>query len=202
MHKNVNKFLQSVVVFPVLATNLALAPLSGMIAGSPTAAVIFTDKNRTLTSEATANQQKDLARKIDKVDAYFAKHNLPLEGHGEKLVTAAEENDLPWPLLAAVAMQESTGGKFACRNDRENVFGYNSCRHLDFESVDQAIDTVARTLAAKNEKTARFYEGKDLETRLEVYNGRAVHDYADSVKWIMSQIEKQEPIAKVSDAKA
>lgn len=153
-------------------------------------------------SEATANKQKDLALKIEKVDAYFAGHNLPLAGHGEKLVTAAEENDLPWPLLAAVAMQESTGGKFACRKDRENVFGYNSCRNLDFDSIDEAIDTVARTLAAKSEKTARFYEGKDLKTRLEVYNGRAVHDYAESVQWIMGQIEKQEPIAKVSDKNA
>lgn len=202
MHKYFTKSLQSFVAFPVLAANLAFAPLAGVLTGSPTAAVIFSDTNRPLTSKTADNQQKDLTTKAEKVDAYFAQYDLPLAGHGETLVRVAEENNLPWTVLAAIAMRESTGGKFACKKDRENAFGYNSCKHVDFESFDQAIEIVAHTIAGKREKTAHFYEGKELADILDTYNGRAVPHYSEEVMWIMSQIEKQEPIAAINDSNA
>lgn len=193
MQKNVTKFLQSVVVLPVLTANLAIAPFAGMIAGSPSAAAIFSRENRPLESQVADNKQKDLAIKAGKIDAYFERHDLPLAGYGEALVRSAEENDLPWGVLAAVAMVESTGYKFACKKDPENGFGYHSCKKVDFQSIEEAIETVAHTLAGAREKTAHLYGDKDLDTRLAIYNGYANPYYVDNVHWVMAQIDNQEP---------
>jgi hypothetical protein len=191
MHKNVSKFLQSVVVFPVLATNLAVAPVAASV-GSPTAAVIFPGQNRPLASVIADNQQNDHDVKVQKVEAYFAKYDLPLQANAEKLVSAAEENDLPPYLIAAVGKIESTGGKFACRNNKANAFGYGSCKTVKFDSVDEAIDTVATTLAAKRPKTAAFYDGKSIEERLRIYNGNANPEYVRKIMYVMDQMDKQE----------
>jgi hypothetical protein len=187
--QTLRKSLQSFVVFPVLAANLVLTPFAGVGAGTPSVAAISPDINRPLVSETTGNKQADLAAKAQKIDAYFAKYDLPLAGKGAKLASAAEENDLPWPLIAAMAMQESTGGKFACGY---NAFGWGSCKGVKFTSYEQAIDTVARAIGGNDPKTARYYDGKPLPERLKVYNGRAVADYAESVQWIMTQIENQQ----------
>src|SRR4051812_37303324 len=186
MHKNVRKFLHSFVAFPVMAASLVTSPLLATT-GLPNAAVISPDSNRPLASVVAANQQSDLDIKAQKVDAYFAKYDLPLEGKGDKLVAAAKENDLPPYLVAALAVVESTGGKFACKNDRDNAFGYGSCKGVKFDSVDEAIDTVARTIAGNSPKTARYYDGKDIRARLETYNGRANPKYVQNVMWVMDQ---------------
>ena len=204
MHKHFVKSLQSFVAFPVLAASLVMSPLAGINAGSPTAAAITPDTNRNLTSETAVNQQSeldakaqsDLDIKAEKIDAYFAQYNLPLAGEGHELASAAESNDLPWPLIAAVAMRESTGGLHACGY---NAFGYGSCKSVTFSSYDQAIDAVAATLGANNPSTARFYADKTIPDRLTVYNGNAVAGYSDSIQRIMNKIEAM-PTAQSSDA--
>lgn len=195
MHKNVLKFMQSVVVFPVMTASLTLTPMLGAV-GSPTAAAIFSEQNRTLASVVSANQQNDYAEEVAKVEAYFAKYGLPLAEHADKLVSAAIENDLPPYVIAAIGHIESTGGKFACKNNPANAYGYGSCKGVKFDSADEAIDTVARTIAAKSSKTAKYYEGKTLDQRLEVYNGKANRYYVDNIHWVMDQMEDMQlPIA-------
>ena len=188
MHKPFSKTLQSFVAFPVLAASLVMSPLMGVASGSPTAAAITPDTNRNLSSETAPNPESDLDVKAEKIDAYFAQYDLPLAGKGAKLAAAAEANDLPWPLIAAMAMQESTGGKFACDNGT-NPFGWNSCKNVKFTSVDDAIDTVASAIGGNDPSTSRFYDGKTIPERLKVYNGRAVADYSESVEGIMNKIE-------------
>ena len=203
MHKYFNKSLQSLVAFPVLAANLALSPFSGGTVGSPTAAVISPDSNRPLSSLITVNQQSSgQDEKAQKIDAFFAERNLPMEGQGQKLVTAAEKNDLPWSLIASIAVIESTAGKFACPKDSNNVFGWNSCHGEKFDSMDEAIDTVAESISAHRDTTAKYYKGKTLKNILETYNGRANKNYVDNIMFVMNQIEQQ-PIATISsDTKA
>ena len=192
MHKHFRTSLQSFVAFPVLAASLVISPLTGLMAGSPSVAAISPDTNRTLASEAAVNQQSDidakaeadLDTKAEKIDAYFAQYNLPMAGEGHKLVEAAEANDLPWPLLAAISMRESTGG--AHEYNGYNAFGYGSAK---FSSYDQAIDTVAATIGGNKTGTARFYANKSIPDRLTTYNGNAVAGYADSVQGIMNKIE-------------
>ena len=202
MHKYFKKSLQSLVAFPVLAANL-VSPFSGGLAGSPTAAVISPDSNRPLSSMVTVNQQSDdLVEKAQKIDAYFAKNNFPLAGQGQELASAAEKNDLPWSLVASIAVVESTAGRDACPNDKNNVFGWNSCHGTKFDSMDDAINTVAETISGNRDATSKYYEGKTLSDILETYNGRANPHYVKNVMWVMNQIEQQPIATNASDSKA
>lgn len=201
MHKKFKKSLQSIVAFPVMATAL-VSPFSGTTLGSPSAAVISPETNRPLSSSIADNQQSDLDQKAQKIDAYFKEHDFPLTGQGYKLASAAEQNDLPWSLVAAISVVESTAGRNACPNDSNNVFGWNSCHGPKFDSMDDAIDTVAKTISAHSDTTAKYYEGKNLTDILETYNGRANPHYVKNIMWVMNQIEQQPIATNPSDTNA
>ncbi len=121
-----------------------------------------------------------------KIDAYFAKRGMPLEGWGDKLVLEAEKNGLDWRLLPAIAVRESTGGKHVrfCRN---NPFGWASCR-IGFDSVEEAIEVVAWNLGGSNANTKRYYSGETREKLLH-YNGTVIKSYPAEVLKIMERIE-------------
>lgn len=126
-----------------------------------------------------------------RIDEYFASRELPLAGHGKTFVEAADENDLDWRLVAAIAMRETTGGKFMCKNPKapNNPFGWGSCK-FGFESIDKAIETVTLNLAGNNPKTEHHYEGKEVKAILQTYNPPSVvPEYADQVMKIMEDIE-------------
>lgn len=181
---NVLRSLQSFVVLPILATNLIVSPLEAN--KIPTVAVLANEENGHLFKSATDNQQKVLKEKAQKIDAYFSDRKLPLAGYGEKLVIEAEKNGLPWTMLAAIAMRESTGYKFACGN---NGFGWGSCR-IGFDSIDQAIETVGRNLGGNNPNTAHYYKGKDVPNILKKYNPPHIAPkYVGEVLDIMRTIE-------------
>ena len=192
MQKKFSTILQSFAVFPILTANLVLAPFAGVGTGLPTVAAITPDQNGNLTSEVADNKQHDLEVKAAKVDAYFAKYNLPYAGYGLKLVTAADENNLPLYTVAALAFVESTAGKHACPNDKENGFGWMSCRGSNFKSVDEAINTVAEAIGGNNDNTRHYYDGKTDEEKWKTYNGRANPKYVANMKWVMDQFDKQE----------
>jgi hypothetical protein len=125
----------------------------------------------------------------DKIDAYFAKRDMPLEGYGEKMVAEAEKNNLDWRLLPAIAIKESTGGKFACGY---NPFGWGSCKIVKFKSWDAAIEAVAHNLGGNNPGTSRYYQGMSTKEKLYHYNGSVVPTYAGEVLKFMELIEKGE----------
>ena len=205
MHKNYNKFLQSVVVLPVLTASFALNPVAGLAAKLPTAAAT-TEQTRTLSTVLAANQQQDTAAEVAldgaKVDAFFAQYGLPMEGDGQMLVQAAVDNDLPPYSIAALAVNESTGGKFACHSDQYNVFGWNSCHGPKFASMQDAITTVAQTISGNIPATASYYEGKTFNERLEEYNGYANDHYVSNAEWAMNKMDSMQvtpqPVATVA----
>ncbi len=128
------------------------------------------------------------AEKAELIDAYFREHNMPLEGFGMKMVQEAEKNELDWRLVAAIAMRESTGGKFACKKVSFNAFGWGSCK-INFESHDKAIETVARNLGGNNPRTAHYYDNKTTIQILRAYNPPSiVPKYAEQVISIMDAI--------------
>ena len=150
---NVIKSLQSFIVLPFLAMNLIAGPtgLDLNLVGTP----YFGEKGQSL-SEETLKQERELEEKAAKIDKYFADKNLPAAGLGKKMVLEAEKNGLPWALPAAILMAESTALKFPCPNDPENGFGWASCKYVDFESADHAIEVVAANLGGNNPKTALY----------------------------------------------
>lgn len=139
-------------------------------------------------NQAVDEKAKILKIKADAVDAYFESHSMPLHGMGLKLVQEAENNDLDWRLLAAIAVRESTGGKFDCKKVENNPFGWGSCK-IGFDTIDESIETVARNLGGNNPNTAYHYSGKDTKAILQKYNPPSiVPRYAQQVMSIMNEI--------------
>lgn len=160
---------------------------------------VLQDSNNSLgTVEVLNNEkkfQKELSKKEElrkiqaaKIDGYYAKYNLPLDGHGMQFVLVAEKYGLPYNLLPAIAMRESTGGKFACYN---NPFGWGSCK-IRFNDFNEAIESVGKNLGGANPKTARYYATNDVKKKLYYYNGTVIKGYEDQVIAIMSKIDKIE----------
>lgn len=174
MKKQTIQFVRGLVLIPFLTTGSPLAMFN----------TNFAFKNLAQNfNTSIVDQSADHAKKIDD---YFAKRNMPLEGYGTKLVQVAEDNDLDWRLLPAIAIKESTGGKFACHN---NPFGWGSCK-IKFKSFDAAIDAVALNLGGKNPATARYYKDATIEEILHHYNGSVIPAYPGEVMEFMELIEK------------
>lgn len=129
--------------------------------------------------------------RADRIDEYFASRGLPLAGHGKTFVKAADENDLDWRLVAAIAMRETTGGKFMCKSQSSpnNPLGWGGCK-IGFDSIDSAIVKVTAHLAGNHPNTDQYYAGKDVKGILQTYNPPSVVlKYADQVMKIMEDIE-------------
>ena len=138
------------------------------------------------------NEEKYAEIHVKKIDAYYAKYNLPLEGYGKNFVESARQYGIDWRLIAAISFIESTGGKHACKGATYSAFGWGSCK-IDFDSYEQAIDVVSKNLGGHNPNTAKYYAGKDLRGILESYNPPSiVPDYADKVMKQMEIIESME----------
>ena len=90
--------------------------------------------------------------------------------------------------MAAIAVRESTGGKFDCKKVENNPFGWGSCK-IGFDTIDESIETVARNLGGNNPNTAYHYSGKDTKAILQKYNPPSiVPRYAQQVMSIMNEI--------------
>ena len=135
---------------------------------------------------------KDLKAKADAIDSYFKSHDMPLVSTGMKMVQEAEDNDLDWRLLPAIAVRESTGGKNDCVKVKNNPFGWGSCK-IGFDSLDEAIETVAMNLGGNNSTTEKHYAGKTLTQILHAYNPPSiVPRYAQQVISIMNAIGEED----------
>ena len=208
MHTSIKKYLHSFVAVPVLAASFALNPMSGALAKSPLAAVISSDKTGTLLfgtagnpqSDSDQKLQSDLELKAAKVDAFFAKYDRPAEGLGIDLVSAARKYGLPDYSIAAVLQVESSGLAHACPTNKWNGFGYGSCTGQKFSSAQEAIETVAKTLAGQSDGSAQYYKNKDFATRLKVYNGYANSQYVPNINWVMNQMDNMQTDPAVSIA--
>jgi hypothetical protein len=141
--------------------------------------------------------------RANNIDAYFAQNNLPLSGYGEVFVKVADKYDLDYRLLPAIAMRESTGGKFPCpKGNDANVFGWHSCK-TKFTSYEESIDKVGAHLAGEIKSTKSYYGNKSVWKKLRTYNSVIV-PYPDQVIAIMNKIEKApvyETIAKAEVSK-
>ena len=200
--KQILRFLQSLVFIPALSTTIGLGAInaSSDIPTKATETAVASqqfnndDSDNFLISSILENSHifSDAMIKnarARKIDAYFNRRGLPLAGWGKKMVEEAIENDIDWRLMPAIAMRESTGGKFDCETASFNPFGWGSCS-ISFQSYNEAIEVIAKNLGGKNHKTARYYDG-ELSEVLDNYNGRAVEGYSDQVMAIMKKISPE-----------
>jgi hypothetical protein len=130
------------------------------------------------------------AVRIEKIRAYYARYNLPLQYEAEHFVHYADKHGIDWRLVAAIGFIESTGGKHACKTASYSAFGWGSCK-ISFDSYEESIDVISRNLGGHNPKTAYAYKGKDTRGILEAYNPPSVvPDYADKIMRQMDIIDK------------
>ena len=194
-NKKLIRFVESFLLLPVMTIGMPIGNLSkDSVNLVLTPQSVLTQKLNTGTSNLlTLNQVVDkeaqiLKLKADAIDAYFKEHDMPLEGMGIKMAKEAEVNNLDWRLLAAIAVRESTGGKNDCRKVDNNPFGWGSCK-IGFNSLDEAVETVAQNLGGNNPSTAKHYDNKTTEEILKTYNPPSVvKNYAKQVKFIMDDI--------------
>jgi hypothetical protein len=189
------QFAQALILLPIMSVSGSVGNLSESYTDidkvSPT---VFLQKqnnkafnlfafNQAIDEEAQIRQLK-----ADAIDAYFQERGMPLAGFGMKMVLEAEKNNLDWRLLPAIAVRESTGGKFECKKVKNSPFGWGSCK-INFSSNEEAIETVALNLGGNNPNTARYYENKTTEQILRAYNPpHIVRRYAQQVISIMNTI--------------
>ena len=183
--KQIISYLQSIIAIPMFAITL---PLSG-VATIPS---MIANSNSLTEETSVITPQEEVIRKeiADKIDTYFESKNLPLAGRGQKFVEEAYKNDIDPYLLPAIAMRESTGGKFACKGASYSVFGWGSCK-INFESIEKSIEIVAMNLGGNNPNTDHHYDGKTTEQILRKYNSY-IKNYPNEVINIMENIKNTE----------
>jgi hypothetical protein len=186
--KNLIRFVQSLVLLPVISTSFSNGSLQNTAPQNLLAKINIETSGSAVINPDANLEELTLEAKAKAVDAYFASRNMPLAGTGRAMVAEAEKNGLDWRLVAAIAVRESTGGKFACKKAPYNPFGWGSCK-IGFKSNEHAIEVVARNLGGNNPNTARHYADKDTKAILQAYNPPSiVPRYADQVISIMNTI--------------
>lgn len=148
---------------------------------------VNTNNNSITGTKGEKLSAQDIQRKeaADKIDIYFKQRSMPLAGHGEQFVAVAEKYGLPYNLLPAIAVRESSGGKFLINN---NPFGWGSAK-IKFSNFDESIEAVGRNLGGANPRTAAYYSGNSVRAKLYNYNGTVINGYEDEVMAIMDKID-------------
>jgi hypothetical protein len=170
IYKAFSNSLHSFILLPLLVTNVSVGVDSKINLSA------LEDKIRSgfgiteiIDEHSALLEEKKI--KAAKIDAYFAKWDLPAAGYGMAMVEAAEKYGLDWRLIPALAKLETTGGKHTCKNPKgkNNWFGWGSCK-ISFDSVEESFDVIARNLTGNNPRTEKFYKDKTVEQILVVYN--------------------------------
>jgi hypothetical protein len=174
------------------AANSAPAPTKKNIRKTVTSANAFPLETLATSDPVVNNQAGPLVpeftdeEKAAKIRSYFGKYNLPLADNAEKFVEVSHYCDIDWALLPAIAMQESTGGKFAVRSN--NPFGWASAQ-IKFNNFDEAIEVVGGHLCGLYDSTDQYYKDKTTLQKLWHYNGSVNARYPGEVVAIMSAIK-------------
>jgi hypothetical protein len=207
-NNNLIRFVQSLVILPVMTMSLSMPSLHNVeISQNALVKKVNMETSGTLALNQAINPTVDpelfskaklLKVEADAIDAYFADHDMPLVGTGIKMATEADLNDLDWRLIPAIAVRESTGGKEDCKKAENNPFGWGSCK-ISFNSIDKAIETLAKNLGGNNPNTAKHYDNKTTKQILRAYNPPSiVPRYAEQVISIMNTIGAEDMLANTS----
>lgn len=192
-NNNLIRFVQSLVFLPVMTMSLTGNPTASFKNTEIPQNVLAQKMNIETFKSLAINQAVDKEvenrkAKAEAIDTYFAERDMPMAGTGMKMVLEAEKNNLDWRLLPAIAVRESTGGKFQCKKVSNSPFGWGSCK-ISFESYDHAIEVVAKNLGGNNPNTSYHYDNKTTIQILRAYNPPSiVPKYAEQVISIMDAI--------------
>jgi len=123
--------------------------------------------------------------RIDVLEEFFIRHDSPLVGYGKEFVVVADEYELDYRLLPAIAMQESNLCKKAPENSHNCWgFGIYGGKVTRFANYNEAIDTVAKGLA-RNYVANGLVQPSEIMTK---YTPGSNGSWADGVNFFMDYI--------------
>ncbi|MBI3305908.1 hypothetical protein HYZ82_02090 [Candidatus Nomurabacteria bacterium] len=189
------RYVESFIILPALT--MSGAPVASTMGPISQAVINIANTPPYVYLEAQENiiiekAEEERTQKAEAIDGYFKDRGMPLAGTGMKMVLEAEKNNLDWRLLPAIAVRESTGGKFACKKAKFSAFGWGSCK-INFDSHEEAIEIIAKNLGGNNPNTAHHYDDKTTKEILRAYNPPSVVPrYAEQVISIMNTIGTEE----------
>lgn len=129
--------------------------------------------------------------RIDAVHDFFAHYNSPLAEDAQTFVQVADEVQIDYRILPAIAMVESTGGKFTPSCAPYNVFGWTSltspCGFYRFSSYSEGIRIVAQKITGDN-AYADFRATGSASELAKVYNVRP-DDWSAKLSYFMGRIK-------------
>lgn len=185
--QKIRQFLQSVVAIPMLAITTPLVGVSSL----PSPTVTLSQNIQAIEVPVITTQEAEIRKeRAEKIDAFFAARNAPLEGYGMKFVEEAEKNDIDWRLLAAISVIESNGGKQACKKADNSVLGYGSCK-MDFKSIDHSIEVVSMKISGTDSR--HYHKDMTIAQILKKYNS-VIPTYFQKVTKVMKMIDATEEI--------
>ncbi|MFA6325072.1 MAG: hypothetical protein WCX46_02485 [Candidatus Paceibacterota bacterium] len=199
-NKKLIRIAESFLFLPMLTLSMPFGgiPKADYTVSTPQA--ILSQQLNTAGSLFAFNQVDNEKVKIDEtlkkqafaIDTYFREHNMPLEGMGMKMAEEALKNGLDYRLLPATSARESTGGRHSCKRVENNPFGWASCK-VGFDSLEKAIEIVAKNFGGNNPNTAKYYANKTTDEKILSYNPpHIVKNYLKEVKWIMNEIGSED----------
>jgi hypothetical protein len=174
------------IIFPA-----ALLFWGGIVVAATNIRVLTPDRDVTASSPEITTSI--ISRKLDKVDKslvlarFFKKFKSPLIQNVDKFVEVAEKYDMDYRLLPAISCQESTCGKFLIPGSF-NPFGWGiyGAHHIDFNSYDEAIETVGAGLFKSY--ISRGYD--TVEEIAPIYTPPSWRHWMGSVNFFMKEMDK------------
>ncbi len=135
----------------------------------------------TLISEELRQKEKEL--KVLRLQKYLLKHKSPMADNAQDFVDAAEQYNLDWKLVPAIAGVESTFGKHLIPGTY-NAYGWGGGR-IRFDSWRDGIYTISHGLAEK-------YVARGLETPYQMQRVYAPPSttWGSKVTYFMNEIDK------------
>ena len=123
--------------------------------------------------------------RVDVLKEFLGRYNSPLENLSEYIVEISDKYRLEYRLLPAIAMQEST----LCQKapaDSYNCWGFGiyGGKVTRFNSFEEAIETIAKTLA-QNYHAQGLIEPIDIMSR---YTPSNTGEWAENVSYVMERI--------------
>lgn len=184
--------LACITTLSVTILSLFLLPLtSGSVKGAKTAQDVELRTNyqlfTALPSENTILESITVQdARVEIIEQFLARHNSALTPHAKKLVDVAEEYNLDFRLLPAVAMQESN----LCEKIPENSYncwgyGIYGDKVVRFSSYEEGIEKVAQGLSSNY-----VYDGLTTpELIMSRYTPSSNGSWAQSVRFFMEQMD-------------
>jgi hypothetical protein len=155
---------------------------NGLFAKNPAVAYAALPTNENVFSaEITPEKSKEEA-----LHQFLAKYHSPLIAYTKFIIDTADTYGLDYRLIPAIAMQE-TNLCAKAKEDSHNCWGYGVTggKYKFFESYEQGIETVTRTLAEHYRDKHGLVTPEEIQ---KMYTPSSDGSWADSVTYFRDQL--------------